>query len=153
MMSFIPPGLPKKGKPLKGFRLSARSYMLFGIVILFALYANLRIINKETERLQGPGRMEEILYEARLEPLKKVLPKDAIVGYVTDESVDALHKINYFYLTQYDLCPVLTVKGTHYPFIIGGYYGIGNPGGPETAGLVLVKDFGYGVQLYRGKQK
>jgi hypothetical protein len=30
-------------------------------------------ITKE-ERLQGPGRIEEILYEAHLQPLKKVLP-------------------------------------------------------------------------------
>ena len=78
--------------------------------------------------MKGPGRTEEILYEARLEPLKEMLPKDAIVGYVTDESVDALHKVKYFVLTQYDLCPLLVVRGKNYPFVIGGYYDIDNAG-------------------------
>ncbi len=130
-----------------------RTYIVLALVIPFALYANLRIINKEAGRLKGPGRTEEILYEARLEPLKEMLPKDAIVGYVTDESVDALHKVKYFVLTQYDLCPLLVVRGKNYPFVIGGYYDIDNAGGPESADLVLVKDFGYGIRLYRGKQE
>lgn len=129
------------------------TYVVLALVIPFAVYANLRIINKETDRLKGPGRTEEILYEARLEPLRQMLPKDAIVGYVTDESVDMLREFKYFVLTQYDLCPSLVVKGKNYPLVIGGYYDADNAAGPGAADLVLVKDFGYGIRLYRGKQE
>ncbi|MGD0229923.1 MAG: hypothetical protein ABSC19_06120 [Syntrophorhabdales bacterium] len=123
------------------------------VATAFALYANMRIINKEAERLAGPGRTEETLYEARLKPLKEMLPADAVVGYVTDEATETLHKTKYFHLAQYDLCPILVVKGVDHPFVIGGYYDLGRPPGPETAGLILVKDFGYGIRLYRGRGK
>lgn len=97
--------------------------------------------------------MEEIVYEASLEPLKKVLPNDGVVGYVTDEGADPSHKINYFYLTQYNLCPVLLVRGAHHPLVVGGYYEVESPGKSEVEGLALIKDFGRGIGLYRGKQE
>ena len=62
-----------------------RIYLPLAILVLFGLYTNLRIVNKEVDRLHGPGRLEEAVYDARLRPLKDMLPPDAIVGYVTDE--------------------------------------------------------------------
>jgi len=122
-------------------------------VVLFGLYANLRIINKEVDRLYGSGRFEEAVYDARLAPLKAMLPPDAIVGYVTDEDTDVLHRVKYFYLTQYDLSPVLVERGKGQPYVIGGYFDIHNPRRTETTGLALVKDFSEGIGLYRGRQQ
>jgi len=133
--------------------LKLRVYLPLAILVLFGLYANLRIVNKEVDRLHGSGRFEEAVYDARLAPLKAMLPPDAIVGYVTDEGTDVLHRVKYFYLTQYDLCPVLVVRGKNYPYVIGGYYDIDSPRRTETADLVLLKDFGEGIELYRGRQQ
>jgi len=128
-------------------------YVPLAILVLFGLYANLRIVNKEVDRLHGPGRFEEAVYDARLAPLKAMLPRDAIVGYVTDEGTDILHRVKYFYLTQYDLCPVLVVRGKNYPYVIGGYYDIDNPRRTDAADLALLRDFGEGIELYRGRQQ
>jgi len=130
-----------------------RVYVPLAILVLFGLYANLRIVNKEVDRLHGSGRFEEAVYDAHLAPLKAMLPPDAIVGYVTDENPDILHKVKYFYLTQYDLCPVLVVRGKNYPYVIGGYYDIDNPRRTEGPDLLLLKDFGEGIELYRGRQQ
>ncbi len=130
-----------------------RFYVPLVIVILFGLYTNLRIINKEVDRLHGPGRFEEAVYDARLTPLKAMLPPDAIVGYVTDEEGDVRHRVKYLFLTQYDLCPVLVGEGKNYPYVIGGYYDIANPRRTDAADLVLLKDFGSGIELYKGGQR
>ncbi|MGD0661960.1 MAG: hypothetical protein ABSD38_28205 [Syntrophorhabdales bacterium] len=138
-----------------------RLYLLFTIVIPFALYANLRIINKEVERLHTPGRFEETVYEARLAPLKAMLPRDAVIGYVStdDTKKDPQEHIKWFYVTRYDLCPLIVMQGNKYSFVIGAYYDITDRGGSETTGLSLVKDFGlekdfgYGIRLYRGNPK
>ena len=130
-----------------------RVYLPLVILVLFGLYTNLRIVNKEADRLHGPGRFEEAVYDARLAPLKAVLPPDAIVGYVTDEEGDVRHRVKYFYLTQYDLCPVLVVRGKSYPYVIGGYYDIDNPRRTDAADLLLVRDFGAGIELYRRRQQ
>jgi hypothetical protein len=132
-------------------------WLLFATVIPFALYANLRVFIKELERVHGSGRFEEVVYEARLAPLIAMLPKDAIVGFVSTDDItkDAQHN-KWFYLARYDLCPLILTHGTNYPFVIGAYYDVSVRGGPETAGLALVKDFGlvkefgYGIRLYRG---
>jgi hypothetical protein len=122
------------------------------IALLFGAYANLRIINKEVERLSGPGRTDEIVYEAHLAPLSKLLPRNAVVGYVTGAGQDAPHETKYFYLTQYCLCPSLVVRGADHAFVIGGYYGADRPAG-VPAGLSLLRDFGDGLLLYRGAAK
>src|SRR5208337_2073124 len=103
-----------------------RLYLLFTIVVPFALYANLRIINKEVERLHTPGRFEETVYEARLAPLKAMLPRDAAIGYVStdDTKKDPQEHIKWFYVTRYDLCPLIVMQGNNYSFVIGAYYDV-----------------------------
>jgi len=128
-------------------------YVLFIVVVPFALYVNLRIISKGIDRFYGPGRTDETLYETRLKPLKEQLHGNGVVGYITDRNADTQKRIKFFFLTQYSLCPLLVVEGKDYPLVIGGYYEIQNPDLSEAKGLSLVKDFGYGIRLYQGRKE
>ena len=123
------------------------------MVVPFGVYVNGRIITKEIDRLRGPDRTEEARYERRLQPLKELLPEHAVVGYVTDEGIDLQKKLKDFYLAQYMLSPRLLVRDIHYPYVIGGYYEIAQPDRRASRDLILVKDFGYGIQLYQGRQR
>jgi len=86
-------------------------------------------------------------------PLKELLPEHAVVGYVTDEGIEAQKKAKDFYLAQYMLSPRLLVRDKHLPYVIGGYYEIARPDRSASQDLILIRDFGYGIQLYRGKQR
>jgi len=126
-------------------------YPVFAIVVLFALYSNLRIIDKEAHRLQNSWRSDEVDYEACLAPIKELIPEGATVGYVTDERMDPLVKSKYLFLTRYALSPLLVVKGGDHPFVIAKHYKIDDRTQGKGMGLVLVKDSCDGVQLYRGE--
>jgi hypothetical protein len=125
--------------------------MILCVVVPFGIYINGRIINREIERLGEPGRTEETRYEKALRPLKELLPEHAVVGYVTDEGFDSQKKIKNFYLAEYLLAPRLIVRDPRFPYVIGGYYEIDHPDRSACRDLVLIKDFGQGIELYRGK--
>jgi hypothetical protein len=126
--------------------------LLLCMVLPFAVYVNGRIINKEIERLKDTGRTEEARYERRLRPLTEILPEHEVVGYVTDDRVSLEKKLKDFYLAQYMLCPRLLTRDVHHPYVIGVYYEIAQPDRTASQGLNLIKDFGYGIQLYQGRE-
>lgn len=133
------------------------AWLLFVVVIPFAFYSNLYLIKRETRSLarleRGGHYLDSRLYEQRLRPLREFLPRDAVVGYVTDDGAETSHSTEYYFLTQYVLCPVLVVEGRNHPYVIGSYYTMDSPHRTATGGLTLVKDFGYGIGLYRGRDK
>ncbi len=45
----------------------------------------------------------------------------------------------------------MIVRGEHFPYVIGGYYEIAHPDRSASHDLVLIKDCGDGIELYRGK--
>jgi hypothetical protein len=130
-----------------------RLVLLLCMVVPFAVYVNGRIINKEIDRLKGPDRTEEARYERRLQPLKELLPEHAVVGYVTDDGMSIEKKLKDFYLAQYMLSPRLLVRDIRYPYVIGAYYEIARPDRTASRDLILIKDFGYGLQLYQGRER
>lgn len=127
-----------------------RFYLPLAILVFFGLRENVDIIKRELRKSHRPAVYQELEYGSRLAPLRKYLTRDATVGYVTDQDAELGHRIAYFYLAQYHLCPTLVVWGKDYPYVIGGYYGLDNPNKSATADLVLVEDFGEGIELYRG---
>jgi hypothetical protein len=127
-------------------------FLLLFMVLPFAVYVNGRIINKEVERLGEPARTEEARYERQLQPLKELLPEHAVVGYVTDEGIDNLTKVKDFYLAEYMLSPRLLVRDKNHPYVIGKYHGNARHDERASQGLILIRDFGNGICLYRGKQ-
>ncbi|HEV8675318.1 MAG TPA: hypothetical protein VGX21_14815 [Methylomirabilota bacterium] len=86
-------------------------------------------------------------YQARFTPLRPLLPRNGIVGYVSDRP-DADEE---YLLTQYALAPLLLDRAGLHAVVIGNFF---DPAAaPATAarmGLILLRDLGEGVMLFRG---
>jgi hypothetical protein len=120
------------------------------LIILFSLASGVRFIKKEINFTNLIKPIDAItLNEKRYEELKPYLLRRGIVGYMSD-----VHSIKEYYLTQYTLAPVIVVKTKDYPLIIGNYQGtIAGPENFKNGDLFLLRDFGNGVSLLRGKNK
>ena len=100
---------------------------------------------------------EVSLYERRLETLKQTLPQRAFLGYVGDTNdlgywgdlrVDLFRKR--LILTQYILAPLIIIPRTDLPIVIGDFHDTRSYAViPKNNGLVLMRDLGNGVQLFR----
>lgn len=135
---------------LKHSRQSLALCMVFLIVFPFAVYTNIRMAAKEIRRFNRSYGVEEGEYERRLKPARAMLPREGVVGYVTDDDMDSLEQTRYLYLTQYSLCPLIVTKGKDHPFVIAYFRDAG--AGPAVQDLTLVKDLGDGVRLYRNSR-
>jgi hypothetical protein len=99
--------------------------------------------------------------DERLQRLREYLPPRGIVGYASDgwngsgfTTVEALQD---YFLTQYALAPVIVVRGTDLPIVVGNYPGDTATGTTGVraypAGLVLRRDLGDGVLLLEGVER
>jgi hypothetical protein len=94
-------------------------------------------------------------YEERFAGLKKILPPQGVVGYLSstppgDMYVHSGASTAYF-LTQYALAPVIVVNNPHRDLVIGNFPRA--PQGPPGHGgsYVVLKDFGNGVLLLQSR--
>jgi len=129
------------------------------ILVLSSLISNARLVAyKSGFSPDKIGKDYISLYEKRFEGVKKALPADGIIGYVADKRYDNIGldqkaALDY-YLTRYALSPVLVTDtdGTKCPLVIGNFHDIS--AGLKNAqddGLVLIKDYGNGLMLFKGK--
>ena len=124
--------------------------MIFIVVIPFALYANLKTAAREAQRYGKSYRTLETDYESRLTPVREMLPKEGVVGFVTGKALEPSETVLYFYLTQYSLAPLIVAKGKDHAFVVAYLKdGQAPDAEPGLQGLDLVKDFGHGIRLYR----
>jgi hypothetical protein len=93
----------------------------------------------------------QTLYERRFLELKKALPLHGVVGYITDENDEIPWN---YYQTQYALSPIIVDKKTGQELVVGNFRDsavarkvIANND------LILLKDFGEGVVLFRKQVK
>jgi len=139
---------------LKTLREKLALSIIFVVVIPFALYGNLKTAAREAERHGTLYSTLEADYEHRLTPVREMLPKEGVVGFVTGRSLEPSETVLYFYLTQYSLAPLIVAKGKDHPFVLAYLKDSPAPGAePGLQGLALVKDFGHGIRLYRGSAK
>jgi hypothetical protein len=70
---------------------------------------------------QKVGEDEYSLYEKRFEALRKTIPSNQILGYVSDDSFGYKNTdFHYGYnLTQYSIAPSIIVSGTEREIIVG----------------------------------
>ena len=97
-----------------------------------------------TEIVTGKTHRPVLEYEARLAAVKKDLPVNAVVNYVSnsnapDDLIDA----------EYVLVPVRLVKGLSpmYDFLV--FQNFDTVAMPEFEGYTLKKDYGNGVMLFK----
>ena len=99
---------------------------------------------------------EVSLYERRLETLKQILPQRAFLGYVGDTYVGDTDDLRVelfnkrWFLTRYILAPLIIIRRADLPIVIGDFHDTHSYAViPKSNGLVLMRDLGNGVQLFR----
>jgi hypothetical protein len=89
-------------------------------------------------------------YEARFGEIKKMLPAQGVVGYLTFPNLsweDA--KLDYG-LTGYALSPLHVDWSPEHEWIVGNFPNFDQPAPiPNIEGFILIRDFGNGVALFR----
>jgi hypothetical protein len=137
-----------------GFNDMVRMRLGVCLIILFALVSNMRLLGRAVHDLTALTQPDEITeYEARFKQLKQVLPPHARVGYVTDarrqDGESRSRPFMRYLLTQYALLPVIVLRDSHQPLIVGNFYSANGIDAETTRGLTLIRDFGNGVMLFR----
>lgn len=90
------------------------------------------------------------LYEERFTEVKKLLPAQGVVGYLSDTAADSAE----FYLTQYALSPLIVDKSQPHELIIGNVANKNvDPNTLTNISLNLRVDFGNGVKLFSIESK
>jgi len=90
-------------------------------------------------------------YEARFRLVRSALPPEGMVGYVSEFPISP-YDMNFahgFYLTEYVLAPMVVVPSTAPALVIGNFRSGGAERSAAYPTLVLVRDFGEGVLLFR----
>ena len=122
------------------------SLLSIGIVAVLSVYGTLEFYDAQTAR----NKVQENAYqvgteERRFAAVKHDLPADGMVGYVSD-----LEDAGVLLATQYALVPNMIVERPPSGFVVANlsrpmdYVEFG-----RARGLMLIKDYGYGVVLYR----
>ncbi|HUV38512.1 MAG TPA: hypothetical protein VMY39_02815 [Planctomycetota bacterium] len=122
------------------------------LLLLVAVYGggHLLVVQMSLKKEVKPGSVDRVtFYRARFDLLKRDLPPDAIVGYLTDQPPSPGTDLR---LTQYVLAPAI-VRGT-----LKAEQVVGNFHDPQKAvlllrkeGLAVIRDYGHGVFLLKGR--
>ncbi len=130
-------------------------FQKIGILLLvtFSLLASIRLFTQAVN-FQGVviGNDDISRYENRFSELKKMLYGEGSVGYITDKTpeVVSVKDIASYYLTQYAISPVVVDKEKCNGFIIGNFDSNRSAGNAHNGKLLLIKNFGNGVMLFKG---
>jgi hypothetical protein len=121
-------------------------------VIVFALWSSGLALRQALNPPPWASAQDEISrYEARFHLLRSALPPEGVVGYLS-EPWRPPHDSDWlkgFFLTQYALAPLVVVDGIAPALVIGNFRSAGPARYAPDPTLVLVRDFGNGVLLFR----
>lgn len=96
---------------------------------------------------KAPGESASIpVFETRFDEVKKALPADAVLGYLTDSSMADPNVQAEYFVAQYALAPRVVANRMDQSLVLGIIHNP-TPGFPR---LPLIRDFGNGIRLYRG---
>lgn len=139
---------------------AARTYLALGMLVGFVLLTNLVYWGGVVKNRWDPAKLGNDSvsdWESRFTDLKRSLPLDGVVGYVSEEDIglpaNPIDRNAEFALTQYALAPRIVLHGTRMPFVIGNFGGV-ELTGDEIArrlDLTLIRNYGWGIYLFRGK--
>lgn len=126
-----------------------------------ALYQTVALYRESRLETPATGLRRTGEQDVRLGRLREHLPPRGVVGYVSGGSSDGTFRtvasLQDYFLTQYALAPVIVVRGTGLPVVVGNYPATGTAepgaGAAYPAGLVLRRDLGDGVLLFEGAER
>lgn len=86
------------------------------------------------------------VFETRFDEVKKAVPPDAVLGYITDSSMADPNVQAEYFVAQYALAPRVVANRADQKLVLGVIH---NPT-PTFPNLPMIRDFGNGIRLYRG---
>ena len=127
---------------------STRIKVVITVFVLIALQANIKQCWKGAVHYRKSGGKDEISqYLSRFDALKQILPPCGVVGYTSDDPLNAKG----FSLTQYAVMPVIVDQTADHALVIGNFRSPQIHSALHTEHrLELLKDFGNGVMLFKG---
>ena len=135
------------------------------ILIILTAAAVLNLLGQGIRSAPAIPALDAVtIHEARIARLKEFLPASGEVGYVTtveNEAIFAKERafqnvefLAQYVLTQYTLAPLIVRNSPDLPLVVGNFLdGPPAPGFLERHGLVVRRDFGDGLVLYRREGK
>ncbi len=129
------------------------------LLLLVTLYGGCTVIVWGVKLGSGRSGADDriTVYEKRFQELKKDLPADAVVGYVSDRTAERASRAKPFagsdvLLTQYALAPVMVTNAIKTDRVVGNFQDPRNMASlARKEGLILVRDYGLGVALFKRK--
>lgn len=126
------------------------------LILLPALVTNLLMFGVEIKKYRKSLIKNEVtMHEDRFVILKKILPPQSVVGYITDQqtgnSVKEYYAVKEYYLTQYALSPIIIVNEKSRHLVIGNFHEPINNVLKDT-NLILFKEFDNGVMLFKNEK-
>jgi hypothetical protein len=121
---------------------------MFAALFAVAVY-NLHLVQSRTKVRIGLGPDPTFVTEPQRRALRAALPAQGRVGYISDKMPwvsDNAGVVRYF-VTQYDLAPVVVEIGTAPQLVVGNFQEFNSHSVP--ADLLFVRDFGGGVMLFQ----
>lgn len=139
-------------------RLPFLSRLAVILVVFCALFANLDLLLEKSTTFDPNlwGRDRVTMGESRYEKIKEALPGHGTVGYLSNLKAEDIRfdpGFGEYYLAQYALAPLVVIYSSDQPLVIGNFRGSARVLPAGAAQLVLVKDFGKGVILFRREMK
>jgi len=154
----VPSPSPPRAGATAWSRVPVRMRIGLGLIVLFALAADVRLLGRAFHDRAEIGRTDEITrYEARFGALRKVLAPYGRVGYLSDPVPPAPPAgsdiprlaFKHHLLTQYALLPTMVLPGIGDTLAVGNFHSADGVDSAAIRGLTLIRDFGNGVMLFR----
>ncbi len=88
-------------------------------------------------------------YESRFDGIRRDVPTDAAIGYLSDADPSLTSSVAEYYLAQLAVVPLLVANNAAQPLVMANVHTPQPPEFYRSKGLELVKDYGNGVMLLR----
>jgi hypothetical protein len=95
------------------------------------------------------GTQDVSRYVRRLDPVRKYLPAGGAIGYVSDDLAEEGTAKARLYLARYALSPVIIERTEDRPVVLGNFLEPSMPAKVRIQNMVLDRDFGDGVAVFR----
>ncbi|MCX5657640.1 MAG: hypothetical protein NTZ48_05405 [Candidatus Omnitrophica bacterium] len=128
-------------------------------IIVASLLFNLNLLVEQLVNYNRHKVNSIVLLEEKYRDIKSMLPKNGIVSYISDASPTKKIKryqqfyLQRYYLSQYILSPLIIVRNSDCPLVIGDFNSNVSLSGPQFHDLVLLKNNGNGLMLFERRSK
>ena len=130
---------------------SARTKTGIWALLGIALVSNIALLFETARGFAPPSRQsfDVVAYINRFAQLRKDLPKDTVIGYLTDAEPNLTSTYAEFGLAQYALIPVMVANNVNQKLVMANVHTPQPPSFYQGRGFELVRDYGNGVMLLK----